>query len=101
VFAEDLAHSLDQLIANLDTELQNLENLERRLTTLEEKMVASARVTQTEEDLYAIREALDRELRPYRSKMSADQIAMLERRYLDTALLERMSLPRLSLFYLR
>jgi hypothetical protein len=32
--------------------------------------------------------------------MSADQIDMLERRYLDSALLERARLPRLSLFYL-
>jgi hypothetical protein len=32
--------------------------------------------------------------------MTADQIAMLERRYIDSALLERAQLPRLSLFYL-
>jgi hypothetical protein len=32
--------------------------------------------------------------------MTAAQLAMLERRYLDNALLERAKLPRLSLFYL-
>ena len=41
------------------------------------------------------------ELRPYRSKMTAAQLAMLETQYLDRRLLESASLPRLSLFYLR
>ncbi len=50
--------------------------------------------------MYAIREALDRELSPYRGKMTAEQLSMLERRYLDTATLERAKIPRLSLFYL-
>jgi hypothetical protein len=101
VFREELATSLDHLIANLSEELRSMENLERRLTALEDKMMAAARAAQSEEDLYAMRESLDRELRPYRGKMSADQIVMLERRYLDTALLEHMQLPRFSLFYLR
>jgi hypothetical protein len=33
--------------------------------------------------------------------MTADQLAMLERQYLDRRLLESARLPRLSLFYLR
>jgi hypothetical protein len=33
--------------------------------------------------------------------MTAEQLVMLERRYLDTAILELAQLPRLSLFYLR
>ena len=79
---------------------QQLEDLERRLTSLEDKIVAILRAAQTDEDLYAIREALDRELSPYRGKMTAEQLSMLERRYLDTAMLERAKIPRLSLFYL-
>jgi hypothetical protein len=39
-------------------------------------------------------------LKPYRGKMTAEQLSMLEHRYLDTAVLERANLPRLSLFYL-
>ena len=57
-------------------------------------------LSRSEGELYAVREALDRELSPYRGKMTADQLSMLERRYLDTALLEQAKLPRLSLFYL-
>ncbi len=99
-FAE-IAASLNLLAGDAPTQLANLEDLERRLTALEEKLVSAIRMLQSDDDLYAMREALDRELKPYRGKMTADQIAMLERRYLDTALLDRAQLPRLSLFYLR
>jgi len=40
-------------------------------------------------------------LRPYRGKMTADQLAMLEKQYLERILLEKARLPRLSLFYMR
>lgn len=96
----DIAASLNALLPALADLLAKPEDLERRLTALEDKMVAAARTVQSDEDLYTLRESLDRELRPFRGKMTADQIAMLERRYLDTALLERAKLPRLSLFYL-
>ncbi|MBV8807871.1 MAG: hypothetical protein JO033_04280 [Acidobacteriaceae bacterium] len=97
---QDVAASLNFLAALAEDQIFKLEDLERRLTALEEKLVASLRSMQNEEDLYAMREALDRELKPYRGKMTAEQLAMLERRYLDTALLEGAKLPRLSLFYL-
>jgi hypothetical protein len=96
---KDISIALESLAAEAERHLQQLEDLERRLTTLEDKIVAILRAGQSEEDLYAIREALDRELSPYRGKMTAEQLAMLERRYLDTAVLERARVPRLSLFY--
>jgi hypothetical protein len=92
---QEIATTLENLVLD-----ENLEDLERRLTTLEDKVVAILRSAQSDDDLYAIRQSLDRELKPYRGKMTADQLSMLERRYLDTALLERAKLPRLSLFYL-
>jgi len=98
---QDVAAALDALSADAEKHLQNLEDLERRLTTLEEKLVAALRANQSDDELYAIRENLDRELKPYRGKMTAEQLAMLERRYLDAALLERAAMPRLSLFYLQ
>jgi hypothetical protein len=97
---QEIASSLDLLAAEADDQLQHLESLERRLTAMEDKITATLRTLTSVEDLTSIRESLDRELRPYRGKMSAEQLAMLERRYLDTALLERERLPRLSLFYL-
>ena len=97
---QEMAASLDALTAEATNYTNDLGELEQRLTVLEEKMVAVLRASQTDKELFTIRQALDVELRPYRSKMTADQLAMLERRYTDTALLERAQLPRLSLFYL-
>jgi hypothetical protein len=79
----------------------DLESLERRLTVLEEKMLAIARTRQSEDALLQARAELDRQLRPYRGKMTADQLAMLEKQFLERSLLEKSGLPRLSLFYMR
>jgi hypothetical protein len=68
---------------------------------LEEKTIAIARARQSEEELLESRRELDRQLRPYRGKMTADQLAMLEKQYLERILLEKARLPRLSLFYMR
>lgn len=95
-----IAGTLQSLAAEAQGKLANLEDLERHLTALEEKMIAAARSRAPDELLVELRRDLDTELAPYRGKMSADQISMLERRYLDTRLLEKAGLPRLSLFYL-
>jgi len=78
----------------------DLEQLEQRLTALEDKMIAIARSRQTEDALFRARRDLDQQLKPYRGKMSAPQVAMLEKQYLERRLLEDAGLPRLSLFYL-
>ncbi|MEP7352155.1 MAG: hypothetical protein ABI824_02885, partial [Acidobacteriota bacterium] len=78
----------------------NLEELEQRLTILEEKMIARVRSTANDETLLEIRQMLDQQLKPYRGKMSTEQLSMLERQFLDRRLLEAARLPRLSLFYL-
>ncbi len=96
----EIASSLEALSSEAERYAGISKNSSAWLTVLEEKIVAVLRTSQTGDELFAIREALDRELKPYRGKMTADQLAMLERRYLDTALLERAKLPRLSLFYL-
>jgi hypothetical protein len=99
-FAE-VAASLDNLAAEAETHAADLEQLEQRLTVLEEKAIALARARQTEEEAFEARRDLDAQLRPYRGKMTADQLAMLERQYLERNILERARLPRLSLFYMR
>jgi len=98
---EDVAGALAALAADAENQYQDLEDLERRLTALEDKMIAAARTRQTDEDLLAARREFDLQLRPYRGQMTADQIALLERRFLDRRLLEAEGLPRLSLFYLK
>ncbi|MBI3470530.1 MAG: hypothetical protein HY013_04160 [Candidatus Solibacter usitatus] len=79
----------------------DLEPLEQHLTALEEKLIAILRVAQSEERLFEARRELDLQLRPYRGKMTAPQIALLERQFLERRLLDQAGLPRLSLFYLR
>lgn len=96
-----VAEALERILAELESHYQDLEQLEQRLTALEEKMAAIARAAQTEEELFEARRRLEAELRPWRSKMTAAQLALLEKQYLDRRLLEAAGLPRLSLFYLR
>src|SRR5258708_3950904 len=96
-----IARALHRLSDEIEQHARDLQSLEQRLTVLEEKMLAMARASQTEEHLLKIRQDLEADLRPYRSKMSAPQLAMLEKQYLERRLLESQGLPRLSLFYMR
>jgi hypothetical protein len=96
-----IAESLRKLAADADQHYSDLEGLEQHLTVLEEKMIASTRAQQSEEQALESRRELDRQLRPYRGKMTADQLSMLEKQYLERHLLEQSNLPRLSLFYMR
>jgi len=78
----------------------DLEDLERRLTVLEEKLTSALSADADEESLLAVRREMDRSLAPYRRKMSAEQLAQLERQYTQKRLFEHFGVPRLSLFYL-
>jgi hypothetical protein len=98
---EETVAALERLAAEVERHYADLEELERRLTVLEEKTIALARTRQTEEGMLESRRALDRQLRPYRGKMTAEQLAMLEKQYLERSLMEESGLPRLSLFYMR
>ncbi len=77
-----------------------LEDLERRLTALEERLFAALLTVTSDDEVVAIHAQADRELSPYRSKMPAAQIQQLQRQYLHKRLLEKYKLPRLSLFYM-
>ncbi|MCU1327111.1 MAG: hypothetical protein JWN34_2481 [Bryobacterales bacterium] len=93
-----ISEALEQLSASVPVEL---EDLERRLSALEQKLIALARIRQTDEQAVAARRDLDSYLKPYRGKMTAPQLAMLEAQFMDRAVLEANRLPRLSLFHLR
>ena len=77
-----------------------LEDLERRLTVLEEKLFAALLAATSNDDLLAVRTEADRDIAPYRRQMSAAQIEQLQRQYVRKRLLERYGVPRLSLFYM-
>lgn len=95
-----VALALDQILPELPLLARDLEKLEQQLSVLEQKLVALARGRQTDEEALAVRVRLDAQLGPYKRKMTAPQIAMLEAQFLERALLEGEGLPRLSLFYL-
>jgi hypothetical protein len=95
---DDLARSLEAVA--LEASDTDLERLEQQLTAIEETMVRRLRAAASEEMLFEAQRALDRELKPFREKMTAEQLAMLEKQFLDRRLLEAAGLPRLSLFYL-
>ena len=97
----DIVTGLRKIASESETWYANLEELEMRLSALEEKMLAQARARQDEESLFNARRELDLQLRPYRGKMTAEQLSMLERQFLERKLLESSAIPRLSLFYLR
>jgi len=97
----EIADAVERLAGGAQSLYGDLEDLEQRLTALEDKMIAIARTRQTDDDMLRTRRELDLQLRPYRGKMTADQLAMLEKQYLERHLLEAAGLPRLSLFYLR
>jgi hypothetical protein len=78
----------------------SMEDIERRLTVMEEKLIAALLVDIPEAALLAVRTDADRDLAPYRSRMSAPQIEQLQKQYVQKRLLEQYQLPRLSLFYM-
>jgi len=98
---EEIAEGIARLAADAEALYGDLEEMERHLTALEEKMIAIARTRQSNAELFEARRELDLQLRPYRGKMTADQLAMLEKQYLERQVLASAGLPRLSLFYLR
>jgi len=78
----------------------DLEDLERRLTVMEEKLTAALTSNAPEDFLLDVRRDMDKQLAPYRRKMNSAQLSQLERQYMQKRLWERYNLPRLSLFYL-
>ena len=99
--AAECAASLSTLAEGLkQTAGTRLEDMERHLTILEEKLLAALTMTATETTLLAVRTEADREIAPYRAKMPAAQIDQLVKQFVHKRLFEQARIPRLSLFYL-
>jgi hypothetical protein len=98
--AREIARTLEEMAAGIETKLPRLEDLERRLTVLEEKLFAVLLAAIPDDEVVAARAQADRELAPYRSKMPVAQIQQLQKQYAHKRLLEKYGVPRLSLFYM-
>ena len=98
------SHTSEKLISMMELlespAAVDLEDMERHLTVLEERLSSSLSVCASDELLVGIRRDLDQQLAPYRRKMTAEQLSGLERRYTQKRLFDAHHLPRLSLFYL-
>ena len=100
--AREEAGSLREIAEEIERggKLPRLEDLERRLTVLEEKLFAVLMAATPDEDLVKVRAEADRDLAPYRRNMTAVQVEQLHKQYVRKQLLEQCGLPRLSLFYM-
>ncbi|MFZ0991313.1 MAG: hypothetical protein WAN29_05360, partial [Candidatus Sulfotelmatobacter sp.] len=100
--AADSAATLRNLAQETESKKlsSRLEDLERHLTVLEEKLFAALLAATPDEEIVTVRAQADRELAPYRRKMAAAQIEQLQKQYVHKRLLEKYGLPRLSLFYM-
>ncbi|MGH9407148.1 MAG: hypothetical protein ACRD3D_15115 [Terriglobia bacterium] len=103
VMASDLtkdAEALREVAAQGGDELATgLENLERTLTAIEERLCASLTRGTPVEVMVRLREEVDRGLATCRRTMTAAQIELVERQFLKKRLFEHYRVPRLSLFY--
>ena len=104
VLADDLgaaAMTLGEIAARAGQGIEaDLEDLENRLSALEEKLTAALTRASSVDLLAEFRREVNRGLVPYRRKMAGAQIESLERQFLKKRLFEHYEVPRLSLFYL-
>ena len=97
---QEIAGSLSPCAVLLDAPgALDLEDLERRLTILDEKVQAALTSQVREETMLKIRREVDGQLAAYRRQLKAEQLALVEKQYIQKRLLEEFGLPRLSLFY--
>ncbi len=96
----DTVKRLEECRVSLSGQAQpDLEDLERRLTVMEDGLYASLLANADEATVLESRRQMERDLAPYRRRMTAAQLSMLEQQFLRRLLMEAYGLPRLSLFY--
>jgi hypothetical protein len=100
--AKECASTLVELANGMESASGRLrlEDLERHLTVLEEKLLAALTVSAPDSTLVSLRAQADREIAPYRSKMPGAQIEQLMKQFVHKKLFELGMVPRLSLFYM-
>jgi len=103
--AAEVRAKLAELIAALDapasqSPAMKLQDLDRVLTVLDDKVLWLLQTSASVEEMVALRAELERDLAPYRRQLRPEQMALIERQFLQRRLLERAGLQRLSLFYM-
>jgi len=102
---ERITRSLQEIAHEVATTAEgsplDFEQLERRLSVGEEKLLAAITRSLPEPTLVELESESDRALGPYRRNMRAEMIANLKKQFIRKRLLELWSLPRISLFHLQ
>jgi hypothetical protein len=99
--ADEVAKIDEGLAASVRAiDVSDLRAAEQALSALEEKLIAKLKFTADDGTMVEVKREVDSELNPFRSTMTAPQLAMLEQQMWRRKLLERFDVPRLSLFYL-
>jgi hypothetical protein len=96
---EQIANGLSALPGSVQA--ANLEDLERQLSVLEDKLFAALTSSAPEDLLIRLKSEAASQLAAYRSRMSVVQLRQIEEQFVHKRLLEHYRLPRLSLFYMR
>ncbi len=96
----EAARTLRELAEGVTASKPLLEDVERRLTVMEEKLFAVLLANTPDQELVAVRAEADREIAPYRRNMIAAQLEQLHKQFVHKRLLEKHKVPRLSLFYM-
>jgi hypothetical protein len=96
----EASRRLEALAGEVRRTKPNLQELEAILSGMEEKLFATLVSTTPDQDLLLLRQQASSELAPYRGRMQAMQIRQVEQQFLHKRLLEKFSMPRLSLFYM-
>ena len=97
---KETAVRLDGLAAEVRLAMPKLEDLDRTLLVMDEKLFATVLAAEPEDALFQLKEQAARELAPYRARMQALQIRQIEQQFLHKRLIDKYRLPRLSLFYM-
>lgn len=98
--ARSAADNLTAAASELADTSPNMEDLERKLTVMEEKLFAALFAATSDDELVQVRREADSAMAPYRSKMPSTQIEQLQKQFVHKRLLEKHGVPRLSLFYM-
>ena len=93
-FDKKIAESIKHVTVN------DLKLAEQELSALEEKLIAKLKTEADDKTMIELKRSVESELNPFRSTMTAPQLAMVEQQLWRRKLLEKHELPRLSLFYL-
>jgi len=97
---DNIASEVTLIARNAETHFRDLQALDECLVRCEDDVVTRARSLQTEEDVIEMRREIDAALKPYRGKLTPEQLTSLEHQYFGRRMFERFNLSRLSLFYL-